>query len=335
MSRIQRIAALLVAAVMVVILLLVLFETVEEEVDVPASGMAAINDYYAAERLLASMGMPARTAWRIQQPPEEEGVLLVLLDDSPAFRAEQAESILGWVADGGRLLVASPMGEEAPLLDALGVRRDALVAAEGTLARLPLGRGPAREVDHLPLWTVSSDMATSRWTLTTEEGALLDVAIELPYVHGWVGVVGGGSPWRSDNIGDAENATWLWEMASASGASSALIVVRGGAPSLWSLLWQHGRLGLISLAVLLLAVAGRHSRRFGPLLPAPVPERRRIIEHIEATGAILWRTEDGRGALVRSARAAAGADPDAEPLPASASDFIEEMRRHQSAWRRP
>lgn len=337
MSRSGVIVALALLAMCIVLVLVVLFKPVQEEVDVGASGMAAISHFYAADRLLNGLGLPAETAWGVDDPPEEEGVLLVLLDDNPGFRASVAEPLRAWVADGGRLLVAAPLGEEAPLLDAFGVERDMLVASEGTLSRLPLGAGPPVEAAHLPLWTVSSDMATTRWVVSGEDGVLLDAAIEVPYAQGWLGVVGGSAPWRTDHIGDAENATWLWEMARASEATSAVLVVRGGAPSLWSVLWQHGRTAIISLATLLLAAGWRAGWRFGPLLPSPSPQRRRIIEHIEATGALLWRQPGGREALLARARQAAGEEaPDqGDAVVASGAAFVEEVRRLQAAWRKP
>jgi len=334
-NRAGVLAVLGIVALLVLALLAILFVPVEEEVEQPPSGMAAINRFYAAERLVSELGLPARTAWRLDEPPTEPGALVIVLDENIAFREAVREPLRDWVADGGRLLVAAPIGDEAPLLEAFGIYRSSLLEAEATVSRLPLGTGPAREVGDLPVWSVWNLEVTdiNRWSLADEEG-LEDVAISFGYGDGWIGAVGGSTPWTSDNIGDAENASFLWDIVQDAEPDSVLFVVRGGAPSLWSLLWASARTALISLAALLLAVAWRASRRFGPMLPTPSAQRRRIVEHIEGSGAFLWRQPEGREALIHSARRAAGHDPDDGAVPASAPEFIDEVRRHQAAWRR-
>jgi hypothetical protein len=53
----------------------------------------------------------------------------------------------------------------------------------------------------------------------------------------------------------------------------------------------------IQLATLGLAFAWWRSRRFGPLLPAPVSPRRNIVDHTDALGVHAYRTKDGPGML--------------------------------------
>jgi hypothetical protein len=45
----------------------------------------------------------------------------------------------------------------------------------------------------------------------------------------------------------------------------------------------------VSAGVLLLIWLWYASMRFGPVLPAPALARRRLLEHIEASGRFLWR----------------------------------------------
>lgn len=337
MSRLQITAALLAVVAVVAVVLVALFEPVEEEVQLGASGMAALNPFYAAERLISELGTPARSVWSIQDPPDQADALLVLLDDNVVFRGWAAENLPGWVADGGRLLVVSPLGEEAPLLSALGISRAPLRPSSGTLTRLPLREGlEPVDVEHLPLWTVSvkTQAESESWVLVDDNGGLLEAAVAFGYGDGWVGAVGGGGQWNNTRIGDAAHATWLWEMVRASGAEDVIILVEGRAPSLWSLLWRHGRTALISLAMLLLAMGWRASYRFGPLRSRPAAKRRQLLQHVEASGTFLWRSAAGREALVRSARQAAGAPVEDAPFPDGQNEFLEEMRRHQPAWRK-
>ncbi len=53
----------------------------------------------------------------------------------------------------------------------------------------------------------------------------------------------------------------------------------------------------IQFATLGLVFAWWRSRRFGPLLPAPVPPRRNIVDHTDALGVHAYRTKDGPGML--------------------------------------
>ena len=336
MSRSIVIGGLLVFLLLTVAVLVLVFEPVEEEVQVGASGMAALNRFYAAERMLSELGTPAQSVWSIQAPPRDD-VLLVLLDNNAVFRGWAAEHLPAWVADGGHLLVAAPIGEEAPLLDALGIERNPLRPSSGSLSRLPLRTGQAPvAVDNLPLWSVSAGKtsASESWVLTDEDGTLLKAAVTFPYSDGWVGVVGGGAQWSNAHIGDAAHATWLWQMVRDSGAEEVVIVLEGSAPSLWSLLWRHGRAALISLAMFLLAMGWRASHRFGPMRQRPSVQRRQLLQHVEASGAFLWRSAAGREALVHSARRAAGTPVDGAPIPTGQNDFMDEMRRHQPAWRK-
>lgn len=73
-------------------------------------------------------------------------------------------------------------------------------------------------------------------------------------------------------------------------------------PKWYVLFWEHYRLALISVACFLLLLLWAAVRRFGPLLPMPEGERRSLMEHIDASGAWLWKAEGGRLQLLEAAR---------------------------------
>jgi len=131
--------------------------------------------------------------------------------------------------------------------------------------------------------------------------------------------------------------------------------VRDRPPSLAALLARHAWPALASGGVLLLAWLRFASARFGPLLPEPSRDRRRLLEHVEAAGVFLWRQGEReallsstrrallarihlrepsweklpRAELVRRAAAAAELDPPAVaralygPAPADAQGFVQ------------
>jgi hypothetical protein len=70
----------------------------------------------------------------------------------------------------------------------------------------------------------------------------------------------------------------------------------------YQLLWQHFSMVLLAMAALLALLFWTGVRRFGPVLPQPVIERRSLMEHIDAAGAWLWKAKDGRQILLDAAR---------------------------------
>ncbi|CUI08396.1 DUF4350 domain-containing protein [Massilia antarctica] len=67
-------------------------------------------------------------------------------------------------------------------------------------------------------------------------------------------------------------------------------------------LWRYYSLFLVSLAVGLALMFWAAVRRFGPIVPAPKAERRSLLEHIDASGAWLWKADGGRQVLLDAAR---------------------------------
>lgn len=71
-----------------------------------------------------------------------------------------------------------------------------------------------------------------------------------------------------------------------------------GIPKVVGLL-LHPRLRPLTIQIVTLGLvfAWWRSRRFGPLLPSPVPPRRNIVDHTDALGVHAYRTKDGLGML--------------------------------------
>lgn len=67
-------------------------------------------------------------------------------------------------------------------------------------------------------------------------------------------------------------------------------------------LWKYFKLALISAAIGLALLFWAAVRRFGPVMPRPGAERRSLIEHIDASGAWLWKADGGRQLLLDAAR---------------------------------
>ena len=100
-------------------------------------------------------------------------------------------------------------------------------------------------------------------------------------------------------IGDAEraNAKFLWQLVHKHHAVPAgvWLIHQDAMPPLWQLIWKHAWALVLTLALLLPLTLLALSPRFGPLIPKPEPDRRRILEHIHASGLFMWQRHRKHG----------------------------------------
>ena len=95
----------------------------------------------------------------------------------------------------------------------------------------------------------------------------------------------------------------LLDLVKLNKTSKRVTIVRHlDVPRWYVAIWSRYRLAIISLACGLLLLLWAALRRFGPVLPNPVLERRSLMEHIAASGAWLWKAEGGRQQLLEAAR---------------------------------
>ncbi|WP_426107619.1 DUF4350 domain-containing protein [Massilia sp. TSP1-1-2] len=95
----------------------------------------------------------------------------------------------------------------------------------------------------------------------------------------------------------------LLALAALNQASRQVTIVQNlDAVPWYRLLWKHYSMALLALAALLALLFWAGVRRFGPVLPQSAIERRSLMEHIDASGAWLWKAEGGRQVLLDAAR---------------------------------
>lgn len=100
-------------------------------------------------------------------------------------------------------------------------------------------------------------------------------------------------------IGKSDHAQFLLEMVMLAGRPNRVWLVGGitkiaeiaedDMPNLHTWLWQHTRELMLSIAILIAMTLLTVSRRFGPILNIQPPTRRRLLEHIQASGQFLWQ----------------------------------------------
>lgn len=103
--------------------------------------------------------------------------------------------------------------------------------------------------------------------------------------------------WKNRTIGHFDHAFLLWHLLE--GRARVWFVASHGSENLLERLWRTARYLLIGVLVWLLLWGWRHGVRFGPLLPDPAPERRRLLEHIEAGSRFQWQHQQQQAVLQR------------------------------------
>ena len=288
----------------------------EREVEVGFQGEARTNPLLAAERFLREMGIPARAAGLAVLPPAEHTLVLTL--PGHALDVARRRRLLDWVRGGGHV-VATATGPattwsdlaEDPLLAACGVA-GVPVDAEGVdvtaLGGIPSAfaergerkiavageRRPLRVLVRTDVRLVSS---------TGEAPEANPVTITCPVGRGRVTVFSDLIFTTNAELGERDHARLLWRLVALDRTPTAVWLVReDSGPSLAELVLGRGLPLVLALVLLAASAAWRGAVRFGPPLPLPPRGRRSLLEHVEAVGALLWRT--GRGdALLLATRA--------------------------------
>ena len=271
------------------------FDRVEVEVESGYRGESRRNAYLAAQRLLESFDLRVESGYNLSGTPPRAGTL-VLLDRHRSARPKRTREILAWVDTGGHLLMVA--SDEDPLQEVIAVR---------TIRHSDGDRYPTATAS-LP---GSGDLAVEvygRWALAgpplVKEVARAGErvhALSVRYGGGWVTVVSDVDFMRNRSIASHDHAMYLWSLVHRDGARDVWLVRGEDTPPFWGPLFMQSWPVWSSALVLLAAILWSAGRRFGPLLPPPAAGRRRLLDHIVASGDFYWRLGKS-DVLVRAVR---------------------------------
>ena len=276
--------------------LFVMFERVETTVEHPPSLDARLNPHLALVRLMETRGLDVETAPALTSQMLEGRESIIWLSDQRIDLTQRAEDVADWVEAGGRLVVAD-LGfgdEEDPLITTLA-RRDSSRGDED-LALL----GPYEHEDDGPTLSPAAIPLGTGHLLACSNGDPL--AAVGPYGAGRLGVLADLDRYRSDRLEDTRAGPVFWDLVRLMDLPAPILLVYSDStPGLTDLLWEHARPAVISSLLLLLVWLVHASRRFGPMLPARARAQRSLLEHVAATGSLLWR-QGARDVLLDSVR---------------------------------
>jgi hypothetical protein len=274
-------------------------------------GKARYDRWLAAQRLLERMGAKAQT---VRSLPELGGLprtaTLLLPRGRQSLTPQSRQSLLNWVRQGGRLIVeAEPPYLPDPLLDQLGVRRKMVRTAgdrkgggddhdNAALVEiaLPTQLAPVTvrmngNVD------VQADGALARFGVRQATTALL-----LRYGSGHALVLNELDALSNASIGMHDHAAFLWRIVQGDhGIPHVFFFTDPRKLSLVQWLRTNAWSAVAGSALLLLVWLWHAVPRFGPVAPDPERARRRLLDHLRASGRFLW-AHGGAQLLVDAAR---------------------------------
>ncbi len=279
------------------------FERVQVKEWVGASGEARLRHFLAAERFAQRMGWGAAELRSLPEldtlPPS--GVLL-LPNRRQSLPPGKAAQIVRWVEGGGHLFAEAEFsGVKDPLLDLLGVGR-----AEGTPALKPLQvelpqGGRALNV----ALQGSMRLVMPAGELRLRAGAPDNLKLaSFQRQRGVVTVAASLNFARNRNIGANDHAELLWHLLSVTPGRDLKVFWAPARLSLWEFLKENAAPALAASLLLLALWLWSIMPRFGPVAPDALPGRRRLLDHLRASGRYYW-TRGLRARLVVAARDAA------------------------------
>ena len=280
------------------------FERVTEREHVGYQAEARDNPLLAATRLYERMGRKTRTVKRPLQLAElpSRGTL-VLSRSRSGISTPTMERLMAWVESGGHLIVAAAWHSNPdPILDRLEVERGEMSRrarrTDVSIVRLPHAPDEMKVVFGSRIELREG----ARRALHRVEDRSGTILLHYGYGAGSVTVLNSMSFMTNAAIGEHDHAEFAWRLLGFNpSAREVAVAFRIETPSLMTALAEDASQALIAAGLLLAAWLWRVIPRFGPLIPDPLPVRRRLLDHLRASGLFHWNNGNV-GRLTMAAR---------------------------------
>ncbi|MHB1246111.1 MAG: DUF4350 domain-containing protein [Sulfuriferula sp.] len=284
------------------------FELVSDKVQVGYQGEARDNPLLAAARFLNTRSSPALSMPSLSGLPPT-GATLVMPGERYEMGPQQAAQLLGWVRAGGHLIVIPADTAENEktqdwLLNGLGVRRvnNPVKAREPfvpTNVDIPAA-SDFMQVTFKPCTTLAYRNQKTHAVMAGDMGGHL---LRYHLGAGDLTILSDADFMRNASIGRYDNAAFLWYLTHHQREGQIWLIYSGDMPPLWKWLGMNAWTVLVSAAALLIAWLWSSSRGLGPKRAMPSLARRRLLDHIVASGRFLWQ-QGQRAKLLNGTRAA-------------------------------
>lgn len=276
------------------------------EVPTPPRGEAAYNPLYALKQALRADGIAVQSRRRLAATTQAlvPGDTLVLLGDLRALPRRDATALLAWIAAGGHLVAELPgarplerSGDGGPLLQALGIEVKPVPHDCPAYRDASGGTEPAVRLCGNARILVAGDRSVAAHWHDDDYDA--DVYARVPHGRGRVDLLVSLGFLQGGALRNANAAALARQvLAPGYGRGTVHLVYDAAMPPLWKLLLERAWTAWVPLLLALLGWLWWRTQRRGPLLPSPVPDRRALIEHVQASGEHVHRY--GRGHLLHA-----------------------------------
>jgi hypothetical protein len=272
------------------------YERVADTIDLPPRGEAAYNPLYPLKLALGKNGrrVDARQRLDLSDHPLKAADTVLMLGDPRTLSAADVDGLLAWVETGGHLILRTPppgstiSGEDVPLLSDLGiVVMDADPVCEGLQVAKLEHHIEFCDGRRFYFFDEDAEVAATWGNEETAEYAYARVI----FGDGTVDVIADLDFLHADKLEEAQHAALVRQLLQPNWADGGTfhLIYSASMPSLWDLLWQYGWRAIVPSLLALLLWLWMRTERFGPLRPAAPPDRRSLLEHVQASGDHLYR----------------------------------------------
>lgn len=290
---------------------------VSERAPVWPQAAARQNPYLAASELLRQYQLSTR------QVPTLEGALalqpgsVLLVSARRGLLSARAVARLRAATEAGAHLVveAEIADERDPLLDAFGIERiegeyPFRYGSRDWTSRLESDPEDAEELVDVP-WDQDAPLrvhleqtvrlksaAAPEWSLGVESDIR---ALHLQVGQGQLTVVSDLGFLSNWGIGRNDHAEFFWQLIHRGGDPREVVFLQVQTQGLWSWLLRNAWPVLLTLALGIVCALWALAPRMGAIRPDPEPMRRRLLDHLRASGRLLWQ-QGAREELLQATR---------------------------------
>lgn len=300
------------------------FEKVTKEIDIGFTGEAYSNSLYASRLFLKKMGIPAEKVeiYRLTDLPSTKTVIVINTTRS-TLSAERIEQLLKWVKRGGHLItVVAPKYAETEedddiLQKRLGIKTEEMRYLDSEFYD---DQDEGSDEDYDPTVYVSLKGLKKKYALNfyriipiktnneNDEKLMVKGSVFLvnrAYGDGLISIASDLEFAENNYIEDKDHAEFFWQLLHRKHATldNVWLLNSDDMPALWDWLWQNAWQLILTLSLLLVFWLYYLSNRFGPIIPAKELNRRRLLEHIQASGYFFWK-KNQQDKLIASTRQA-------------------------------
>lgn len=277
---------------------------------------ARLNPWLAAGRLLERQHLIVRFSPEYGGLPPHAAIV-VLATPLDSLDAKEQTALLDWIQRGGHLITALKdvaSGHAASSEDLArrfdvrlrqrqverrkDDRKDKACPVDRNEDKVSLGGDELADAHFDATLFLEPGKFHPEWTAVDTAGIHL---LRLPFGNGHVTLASDLDWMDNRRIGEGDHGLVLWRMVNA-GAPVEIWLYHGvGRPSLLSILWTNAAPLLTGAVLLVIVWLWRISGRFGPTIASIPPARRKLSEHLTASGRYFMR-HGGAGHLYDASR---------------------------------